>query len=166
MVDAATKATMNKIPLLTRKAGPRDGDEWVERLKEEYAALIKYIQINKGSDNDWFTIESNKDGTQWSGKCWYFYGGVRYEFELEIEIPVTYPGTAFEIRLPELDGTTPKMYRGGAICLTDHFKPLWARMSPKFGVAHALALGLGPWLASEIPVLADSGKLSKQEMAK
>lgn len=38
---------MQKIPLLTVKAGPRDGADWIERLKEELAALIKYVQINK-----------------------------------------------------------------------------------------------------------------------
>ncbi len=38
---------------------------------QEYAALIKYVQLNKGSDQDWFTISSNKEGTHWSGKCWY-----------------------------------------------------------------------------------------------
>ena len=32
--------------------------------------------------------------------------------------------------------------RGGKICLTDHFKPLWARNVPKFGIAHAMALGV------------------------
>lgn len=47
-----------------------------------------------------------------------------------------------EIELPELDGKTPKMYRGGKICLTDHFKPLWARNAPKFGIAHCMALGV------------------------
>ena len=26
--------------------------------------------------------------------------------------------------------------------MTDHFKPLWARNVPKFGVAHAMALGV------------------------
>ena len=35
-------------------------------------------------------------------------------------------------------------YRGGKICLTDHFKPLWARNVPKFGIAHCMALGV--WL--------------------
>jgi ufm1-conjugating enzyme 1 len=55
---------------------------------------------------------------------------------------VTYPTTAPEIALPELDGKTAKMYRGGKICLTDHFKPLWARNVPKFGIAHAMALGV------------------------
>ena len=34
------------------------------------------------------------------------------------------------------------MYRGGKICLTEHFKPLWARNVPKFGIAHAMALGV------------------------
>ena len=33
-------------------------------------------------------------------------------------------------------------YRGGKICLTDHFKPLWARNVPRFGIAHAMALGV------------------------
>lgn len=32
--------------------------------------------------------------------------------------------------------------RGGKICLTDHFKPLWARNVPKFGLAHLMALGV------------------------
>ena len=34
------------------------------------------------------------------------------------------------------------MYRGGKICMTDHFKPLWARNVAKFGIAHAMALGV------------------------
>lgn len=55
---------------------------------------------------------------------------------------MTYPTTAPEIALPELDGKTAKMYRGGKICLSDHFKPLWARNVPKFGIGHAMALGV------------------------
>lgn len=58
------------------------------------------------------------------------------------QIPVTYPTTAPEIALPELDGKTAKMYRGGKICLSDHFKPLWAKNVGKFGIAHAMALGV------------------------
>jgi ufm1-conjugating enzyme 1 len=81
----------------------------------------------------------------------------KYEFDLEFDIPVSYPATPFEIVLPELDGKTPKMYRGGKICLSLHFKPLWSKNVPHFGIAHALALGLGPWLAAEIPVLVDAG---------
>jgi ufm1-conjugating enzyme 1 len=30
-------------------------------------------------------------------------------------------------------------------------------MSPKYGIAHALALALGPWLAAEIPYLVENG---------
>lgn len=38
---------------------------------QELQALIKYIEINKAGDLDWFTIKpSNKEGTHWSGKCW------------------------------------------------------------------------------------------------
>jgi len=33
-------------------------------------------------------------------------------------------------------------FRGGKICMTDHFKPLWARNVPKFGIGHAMALGV------------------------
>lgn len=93
-----------------------------------------------------------------------------------VQLPVTYPATAPEVAIPELDGKTAKMYRfaphvysfdyffyhiyiyifimylncsktifchrGGKICLTDHFKPLWARNVPKFGLAHLMALGV------------------------
>ena len=58
------------------------------------------------------------------------------------QMPVTYPSTAPEIQLPELEGKTSKMYRGGKICLTIHFNPLWSRNVPRFGIAHALALGV------------------------
>ena len=47
-----------------------------------------------------------------------------------------------EIRLPELDGKTPKMYRGGKICCDVHFNPLWAKHAPSYGIAHAMALGV------------------------
>ncbi|XP_076162603.1 ubiquitin-fold modifier conjugating enzyme 1 isoform X2 [Ptiloglossa arizonensis] len=157
MVDESTKKTLSNILLLQTKAGPRDKELWVQRLKEEYQALIKYVKNNKESDNDWFRLESNKEGTRWFGKCWYIHNLLKYEFEIEFDIPVTYPITAPEIALPELDGKTAKMYRGGKICLTDHFKPLWARNVPKFGIAHAMALGLGPWLAVEVPDLIEKG---------
>ena len=69
------------------------------------------------------------------------------------------------------------MYRGGLICLDAHFQPLWSKNVPHFGIAHALALGLGllcfedssalisffrkaPWLAAEVPNLIEKGKIS------
>lgn len=43
------------------------------------------------------------------------------------------------------------MYRGGKICQDIHFAPLWAKHVPKLGIAHALSMALGPWLAAEVP---------------
>eukprot|EP01099_Mayorella_cantabrigiensis_P003773 TRINITY_DN2846_c0_g1_i1.p1 TRINITY_DN2846_c0_g1~~TRINITY_DN2846_c0_g1_i1.p1 ORF type:complete len:176 (-),score=49.20 TRINITY_DN2846_c0_g1_i1:218-703(-) len=160
-MEETTISTLKQIPLLTVNAGPRDGEKWIERLKEEYASLIQFVKMNKSSDNDWFSISSNKTGTKWTGKCWYIHNYKKYTFDLQFDIPVTYPATPFEIEIPELDGTTSKMYRGGKICLTIHFKPLWAKNVPRFGIAHALAMGLAPWLASEIPHLVEAGVLSK-----
>ena len=67
--------------------------------------------------------------------------------------------------MPELDGKTEKMYRGGKICLDAHFRPLWARNTPHFGIAHAMALGMGPWLAVEIPSLVALGRIKHAEDA-
>lgn len=39
--DDSTKRTVQSIPLLTVRAGPRDGDAWKARMKEELLALIK-----------------------------------------------------------------------------------------------------------------------------
>lgn len=133
--------------------------------------------------NEWFTIESNKTGTRWTGKVWYIHNLLKYEFDLEFELPVTYPNVPPELALPELDGKTEKMYRGGKICLDSHFRPLWGRNQPHFGIAHAMALGvrsrralssgaargsshvwlcarvqMGPWLAVEIPAMVAAGR--------
>lgn len=150
----------DKIPLLTINAGPRD-PAWPDRLREEYSALITYIEINQNDDNEWFSVEPDDSGIKWKGKCWYIYELIKYEFDLEFEIPATYPATPIEMVLPELDGKTAKMYRGGKICLDIHFAPLWARHQPSYGIAHALALALGPWLAAEIPVLVDQGTVTR-----
>ena len=158
-MDAGTKATVQKMPTLTVKACPRDGDEWAERLKEELACLIKFVEINKENDREFCEIACNDTGTRWEGKAWFVYKLLKYEFDLEFEIPVTYPSTCPEIALPERDGKTAKMFRGGKICLEGHFKQLWGRNVPKFGIAHALAMGLGPWLAAEVPHLVDSGAI-------
>jgi ufm1-conjugating enzyme 1 len=54
MVDAATRSSLGAIPLMKTKAGPREKDAWVVRLKEEYKGLITYVENNKKSDIDWF----------------------------------------------------------------------------------------------------------------
>ena len=96
-VDEATKKTVQKLPMLTVKAGPRDGDEWIKRMKEEYMALIQYQKVNKEAGNEWFTIESNKTGTRWTGKVWYVHEMRKYEFDLEFELPVAYPQVSARI---------------------------------------------------------------------
>ena len=68
-------------------------------------------------------------GTRWFGKCWHFHDLKKYKFDVEFDILITYPMTAPEIALPELDRKTAKMYRGGKIYMTDHFKP--AKMLPE-----------------------------------
>jgi hypothetical protein len=37
--DAGTRDAVKRIPLLTVKAGPRDGEQWTERLKQEMKAV-------------------------------------------------------------------------------------------------------------------------------
>lgn len=227
--------------------------------KQELNALIKYVQNNKASDNDWFLIESNKTGTcallpspikgarshaeLFPGRSPCIRHGVEGQVLVRLQdgqvrirssvrgrsllamfwvvvfaavcalrrttvvtesfsawvdallarvlcpiyfslmfsvyhvyppsacvlpclrfhqIPVSYPTTPFEIVLPELEGKTPKMYRGGKICLSLHFKPLWSKNVPHFGIAHALAMGLGPWLAAEIPYMVDQGIIAEK----
>ena len=76
--NATTVKTVSKIPLMTINAGPRDGDLWNKRLKEEFTALILYIKNNKAEDNDWFNIKpKDKTGTFWEGKCWNYYKGLK-----------------------------------------------------------------------------------------
>ena len=72
--------------------------------------LFRYITNNKEADNDWFRLESNKEGTRWFGKCWHYHNQLKYEFDVEFDVPVTYPMTSPEIALPELDGKTAKVW--------------------------------------------------------
>lgn len=41
MADEATRKVVSEIPLLKTNSGPRDKELWVQRLREEYLALIK-----------------------------------------------------------------------------------------------------------------------------
>lgn len=153
--------SLNEIPRLTVLAGPTEAN-WVSRLKEEYSALIEYIKLNKKADNEWFKITSDKEGRHWSGKCWVVYELQTFEFGLQFDIPAGYPVAPIEISLPELDGKTEKMYRGGIICTDVHFAPLWQKNVPGFGIAHALAGGLGPWLAVEVPQMIRQGVIASK----
>ena len=158
-MDPSLQAAVAAIPLCRTRAGPRDGAQWEQRLREEYTSLIAYVEKNKAEDTHWFTLEANAQGTRWFGECWYYYKNQKYTFPLEFDLSVAYPQAAPEIALPSLEGKTVKMYRGGKICLTTHFHPLWARNVPRFGISHAMALGLGPWLSVEVPAMVEEGFL-------
>ena len=86
MADEATRRVVSEIPVLKTNAGPRDRELWVQRLKEEYQSLIRYVENNKNADNDWFRLESNKEGTRWFGKCWYIHDLLKYEFDIEFDV--------------------------------------------------------------------------------
>ncbi|URD83372.1 enzyme 1 [Musa troglodytarum] len=151
--DPSTKSALTQIPLLSTRAGPRDGAAWTQRLKEEYRALIAYTTMNKSHDNDWFRISAaNAEGTRWSGTCWYVHNLRRYEFALQFDIPVTYPATAPEIELPAR-WQDPQDVQEARSASPFTSSPLWAKNCPRFGIAHALCLGLAPWLAAEVPIL-------------
>lgn len=159
-MDRQTRDSVSRIPLMQTKAGPRDGgDLWVARLKEEYRSLIQYVEQCRAADSAWFNLESNAQGTRWFGQCWTYHANQKYTFDVEFDLPAAYPSAPPEIALPQLDGKSAKMYRGGKICLSSHFMPLWARNVPVFGISHLLALGLGPWLAVEVPVMVEEGAL-------
>lgn len=46
--------------------------------------FLQYVENNKAADMDWFRLESNKDGTRWFGKCWYYHEMLKYEFDVRI----------------------------------------------------------------------------------
>jgi len=51
-----------------------------------YVLYFQYVQNNKEADNDWFRLESNKEGTRWFGKCWYIHELLKYEFDVEFDV--------------------------------------------------------------------------------
>jgi ufm1-conjugating enzyme 1 len=152
------------LPAISTRAGPRDGALWTERLKEELTALIEYVRRNKAKGNDWVFLEpQNPTGTAWKGHCSFVSNMLTYKFQLQFELPVSYPQAPFQIQIPSLDGKTVKSYRGGKICLSVHFEPLWKKNVPHFGIVHALQHGLAPWLASEVPSLVDRGIITHEQ---
>ena len=41
-----------------------------------------------------------------------------------------------------------------------HMHGMEPRIRPHFGIAHALCLGLAPWLAAEVPYMVEVGRLA------
>lgn len=56
------KKILSSIPLMKIIAGPLDKDKWKLRQEEELRCLIAFIQENKRTENDWFTINCSPDG--------------------------------------------------------------------------------------------------------
>ena len=133
-------------------------------MKEEYKALIQYQQVNKEAGNEWFTIEAaNKTGTRWQGKVWTFHDSIKYEFDLEFDIPVSYPSVAPELALPELDGKTEKMYRGGKARATP--PPLLLLRLPLLRAACTHPPGSPPPTRADLPRLALPAAVGAQRAA-
>lgn len=59
--------------------------------------IFQYVQNNKAADNDWFRLESNKEGTKWFGKCWVFQNQLKYEFDIEFDVSCFYNSILFFI---------------------------------------------------------------------
>lgn len=55
-------------------------------IETHYNCILQYVKNNKEADNDWFRLQSNKEGTKWFGKCWYIQNFLRYEFEVEFDV--------------------------------------------------------------------------------
>lgn len=56
-IPSSIRSSVSKLPLLSVRAGPRDGDGWLARLKQELQTLIQYQTRNKAADQDWFIIQ-------------------------------------------------------------------------------------------------------------
>lgn len=44
------------------------------------------METNKKNDNDWFRLESNKEGTRWFGTVWFVHNLLKYEFAVEFDV--------------------------------------------------------------------------------
>ena len=215
-IDDATKATMSKLPLCTIKAGPRDGEDWIKRVKEEYKALIQVrppvtrarrrpcsraaaapppravpasqqgggqrVVYDRGGEQDRHAVAGQGVDLPRLDQV-RVRPGVRHSRELpERGARARAAGARRQDRedVPRRQGARrrhrcccgrrccapPARTRPRSpppppaqICLDSHFRPLWARNEPRFGIAHAMALGMGPWLAVEIPSLVALGRI-------
>lgn len=70
---------LGEIPLLSTRAGPRDGEAWRQQLKAEFRALIAYTSVNKAKNIVWFRIAAaNPESTRWEGTSWYVHNPTRF----------------------------------------------------------------------------------------
>lgn len=84
MISSHVQNSVELIPNLSVNAGPKysplitlpSDENWIDRLKEEYQALIQYVKMNKEADNDWFKITSDKTGQKYLERFLTLLGGL------------------------------------------------------------------------------------------
>lgn len=57
------------------------------------------MENNKAAGNDWFRLESNKEGTRWFGKCWHVQDLLKYEFDIEFDVSGLRNSIAFTVTI-------------------------------------------------------------------
>ncbi|XP_037267798.1 ubiquitin-fold modifier-conjugating enzyme 1 isoform X2 [Falco rusticolus] len=107
MAEEAARRAVAELPLLRTSAGPRDREGWAPRLKEEYRALIQVCRAKPRRSGSPVRREQQARRQRLVPSRVQRRG---HPVVREVLIPVTYPSTAPEIAIPELDGKTAKMY--------------------------------------------------------
>lgn len=128
--------------MLKTKAGPPDG---VQRLMEERQALIRSVENTDVGMNGSYWRPARKGLMVW--KMLYI-----HHLKYASDIPITYPATAPETAVPELEGKIAEMYRDGEIRPSPPLKAFRVRNVPKFGPAQLTSLGLVHGWQQESPV--------------
>ena len=160
---------------------------WIKRVKEEYKALIQVRRLPQARTARVLSAPRRLAGARgtskstrrratsglrsrrrtrparWQGKVWTFHDSIKYEFDLEFDIPVSYPSVAPELALPELDGKTEKMYRGGKARATP--PPLLLLLLPLLRAACTHPPGSPPPTRADLPRLALPAAVGAQRAA-
>ena len=88
---------------ITLRSGQLIQEQW-------YLYKTRYITNNKEADNDWFRLESNKEGTRWFGKCWHYHNQAKNKPYILKASPTTPTGPQEKLSFPQI---CPKMPRNG-----------------------------------------------------
>ena len=93
------------VPMIEERSsnydtGAEEGDRKCKFcvLSNCYFFILQYVQTNKEQDNDWFRLESNKEGTRWFGKCWYIHELLKYEFDVEFDVSKVHGFSVFAFK--------------------------------------------------------------------
>ncbi|KAG8507191.1 Ubiquitin-fold modifier-conjugating enzyme 1 [Galemys pyrenaicus] len=90
-------------------------------------------------------------------KCWYFHDLLKYEFDIEFYIPITYPTTAPEIAVPELDGKTEDVQEWQSM------SDFQASVDLDRAQVWTSGSGASPWLVVESPDVIQKDAIQHEE---